>query len=280
MSGPVALKLPGKSLAAVLSLLTLTFFLRAWAEHTQTYFGVDAAYFRYWADFLLVPLLSWLVWLVIRREKEFVHRLFARSALTFRAFATGVAVGILAMSLWWAQLTARVAFGLQHAQAPDALDHFAFSMACPDWQILAMAAVTWLFLVPISEEFIHRGVILSGLAGRGPAIALIVSTLIFTAMHSGGSYIWIAFMGLVMGIAYWNSSALWLPIAIHASYDGLVAFDNLCLGIRWNPAGEYPPLHVAGIAGIVVTLVSAAGILFLVSQRWIGPVSRARSGQV
>lgn len=278
MSGPVALKLPGKSLAAVLLLLTLTFFLRAWAEQSQTYFGIDAAYFRYWADFLLLPLLTWLVWLVVRREKGFVQRLFARSALTFRTCATGIFVGILAMALWWAQLTVRVAFGLQQAQAPVAFEHFAISMACPDWKILAMAAVTWLLLVPISEEFIHRGVILSGFAGRGPAFALIVSTLIFTAMHSGGSYLWIAFMGLAMGIAYWNSSALWLPMTIHASYDGLVAFDNLCLGINWIPAEENLPVLAAGIVGIVVALASAAGILFLVSQRWIGPAHRARSG--
>ncbi|MBV6881523.1 type II CAAX endopeptidase family protein [Epilithonimonas ginsengisoli] len=78
-------------------------------------------------------------------------------------------------------------------------------------------------LAPILEEILFRGVIMKGMINNkvAPATAIIVSALIFGAVHFNPWQFAGAFLlGLVLGLVYYKTKSLLMPILLHA-------FNNL-----------------------------------------------------
>ncbi len=82
------------------------------------------------------------------------------------------------------------------------------------WQGPVLAVV----IAPLTEEFLFRGVILRGLLGRWkPWVAVVVSSLLFGAMHLNPAQFPIALMiGLVLGWVYVRTRSLGLCMLGHA----------------------------------------------------------------
>ena len=81
-------------------------------------------------------------------------------------------------------------------------------------------------VVAITEELFFRGYILNNLMkSMDKVAALIVSSVGFSLMHIGNpGYSWFSFLnialaGILLGVSYIYTKSLWLPIALHFSWN-------------------------------------------------------------
>lgn len=74
------------------------------------------------------------------------------------------------------------------------------------------------FFAPIIEEIIFRGIIQKGLINKGvkPRNAIIISALIFGLVHfNPWQFIGAFLLGLVLGVVYFKTKSLLMPILLH-----------------------------------------------------------------
>ena len=85
------------------------------------------------------------------------------------------------------------------------------------WQIAAIAV-----LAGLGEEMLFRGLIQQGLLSwLGPWAGLLLASIAFGVAHwvSRTYMIFACIMGLYLGVLYWSSDNLLVPIIVHALYD-------------------------------------------------------------
>jgi membrane protease YdiL (CAAX protease family) len=95
------------------------------------------------------------------------------------------------------------------------------------WVIPDLVAEVFLFLmVAFSEELLSRGYVLNNLMqSMNKAWALVVSSLMFSFIHIlNPNFSWIGFIniflaGVLLGLPYIYTRQLWLPIAMHFSWN-------------------------------------------------------------
>ena len=82
-----------------------------------------------------------------------------------------------------------------------------------------------LFVVALQEEVLFRGYVSLNLAGFGPVFVLLVSTLIFVAIHFLTNRInlhqivsW-TISGLVLAAVYLITGSIWVPVILHFAID-------------------------------------------------------------
>lgn len=81
-------------------------------------------------------------------------------------------------------------------------------------------------LAPLLEEILFRGIIQRGLINKGlaPKQAIFLSALIFGLVHGNPwQFIGAAMLGLVLGLAYYKTKSILLPILLHA-FNNLLSF--------------------------------------------------------
>lgn len=99
-----------------------------------------------------------------------------------------------------------------------------------------LAAIVVVIGAPISEEMLFRGFLLPALSKsawqfRGAAV---VTTVAWTLMHTGYSVfgmVEVALVGLYFSWLMWRYQTLWLPLALHALYNGLQMLALIVLPI-------------------------------------------------
>ena len=102
--------------------------------------------------------------------------------------------------------------------------------------------VLFVFLMAVCpalfEEFLFRGLILSGLRDLGKNAAVFISALIFMLMHGGPDQTIHQFiLGVVLGYAFVYSGSLWVPIIIHF-INNFVALTSLYITSATGTLGE------------------------------------------
>ena len=105
--------------------------------------------------------------------------------------------------------------------------------------------LAYFFLVAVFEEIVFRGVLFRLIDDRwNTAVALIVSALVFGAMHlmNPGATLWSAFAiaveaGLLFGVVYKCSGTLWVPIGIHWAWN-FVQGNVLGFAVSGNPVTD------------------------------------------
>ena len=81
---------------------------------------------------------------------------------------------------------------------------------------VALSILTVAVEPALLEEFALRGVVLGSLRRYGDGLAIIVSSILFSAMHGNLEQIPFTFlMGIVLGFSYVKTESIWTPIAIH-----------------------------------------------------------------
>lgn len=97
--------------------------------------------------------------------------------------------------------------------------------------------------VAFTEELIFRGYILSNLMlSMNRWIALVVTSLFFSAVHMGNAHFtWLSFVsillaGLLLGLPYMYTKSLWLPVALHFSWN---FFQGTIFGFSVSGNSEY-----------------------------------------
>lgn len=81
----------------------------------------------------------------------------------------------------------------------------------------------WAVLIgPVTEEILFRSMIQRELYGMGVIPAILLTTLLFAALHlNPHQFVSGLISGLVLGIAYFKTDSLWLVIMIHMLYNGM-----------------------------------------------------------
>lgn len=268
------LPLPASSVVAVLLLLVWIMFLMEWGNVAYRDSVHGEAFVRYTSRIAGLPVLMLLVWLVVRDHRQHFRQAFSRDGLTARIIVCSIAIGFLARVFWWAQITARIAFGWLDSALAAPPRQLQIGFSCPELPVLAMAVIVGCVLVPITEEFVHRGVLMSAWSNRGRVVAVSASALLFAAMHRAETFWFVLLSGVVLGALYWNARTLWAPIIAHATYDGLIVFDWYCLKTSWNPSPAELPLIAVGVTACIAAASSATGVAYLAGSRRVGPRPR------
>ena len=86
----------------------------------------------------------------------------------------------------------------------------------------ALRVLAVVLLGPIAEELVFRGFLMGYLRRFGMPVAIGVSAFSWALLHY--SYDWqvigvIAIDGLLLGLARWRCSSVWVPVAMHMTYN-------------------------------------------------------------
>ncbi len=156
------------------------------------------------------------------------------------------------------------------------------------WINLVWAAGAFAFNT-LCQEVLARSYIFQTIQSRaGPLLAIILSAILFSAYHAGafqGAWLLPAvnvfIAGVVFGAAYYLSGNLWLPIAIHFTWNilvgpvlGLTLSGQSQFNVGWQVFSVHGPTLFTGgpfgiEGGLVVTLTSVVciGLILLLFRR-------------
>lgn len=204
------------------------------------------------------------------------------------------AVGLSLDAGWWRHLAAGVAFGAGEMRVVAGLIFAAGGVRFeldPARGGLVLVQGLWIFLwVAVLEELLFRGFVFQRLVdGIGAAAALLLMATLFTAAHcdnpglQGATVITAtldnALGALVLGLAWWRTGSLALPIGIHFGWNwmqgAVLGFDvsgfaqagwllpRLLDRPQWLTGGAFGP--EASVFTVVVDT-----IVVVLLRRWRG----------
>ena len=263
---PPAARVPVRHLLAIILAQIFALTVQAWLSRTLLAQGYEKLQAHYLAYLVVPPLLLLMLTPVLSEHRDFLKRLFSPRGLTIRVVLGAVVLGVVARVAWWAQLFARVSFGITVGEDPNAIAGPVVAWACPPFPGLLLGVLVMAILVPLVEETAHRGLVQSALSDKGPVAAVLISAMVFAVFHPSSSLAWAFIMGLVLGAQFWITRTLWASLLTHATYNGLVQLDWRCLRGQWNPTPESLPQLVPGVLSIAALAVAL--LLIVALLRW------------
>lgn len=137
---------------------------------------------------------------------------------------------------------------------------------------LALSPVTMILMTsvfaPVLEEIIFRGLIQKGLINKGvsPAVAIVVSSLVFGFIHGNPwQFLGASILGVMLGYAYYRTKSLLLPILLHA-FNNLIG-SLLIIYTKKESFAEFFGVSDVVLLGIGVVLLIVFGYLFTVKNK-------------
>ena len=276
MTRPPALRISVRTVIAIILVLVFALFVRAYIQLELRALNFEAGYAKDLSHLAVSPIFLLMLLPLIRDHKEYWRRVLDRHRLSVRLVLSAVALGVVMRIIWWSQLIVRISFGLTRNHDPAAVVGPEFSFACPHPQVIGLGLLVMALLVPIVEEFVHRGVLQSAFVHKGKPTAILVSAVIFTAFHTPSSYAFVFVMGIVLGLQFWKTQTLWASMITHVTHNGLIQFDWRCLRGTWNPTAEQLPVIVPGSVAITVLIAATACALWLLTRYDAGASSTPR----
>ncbi len=267
---PRALRIPFRQLLAIVLAQVLALMAQAWLSRALLALGYERMLAHYLAYLVVPAILLIMLGPLLLEHRRFVLGLFSPRKLTIRLALAAVALGIAARTVWWSQLIARVSLGMTANDDPQAVVGPAFSWACPPIPSLMLGVLVMAVAVPVMEETLHRGFILSAFVRSGPVPAILVSALVFTVLHPPSSYCFVYFLGVVLGVQFWVTGSLWTTMITHMTYNGLMQLDWRCLQGRWNPPPDSLPLLVPGMTALFTLVFAGLLVIALLSYQRAG----------
>lgn len=254
---------PRSHLIAVILAVFASLIGRSWLHVKLLADGLQKDYAADLSYLVVPPILLLLLLPLYRFHKPLVRRLVRPRGLTFRMFLNAIAIGVLLRLSSWCKLVAGISFGFYQNTDPGAVAGPSFSFNCSPPQVVILGVIVMVMMVPFIEEMLHRGVIQTWLAKRGPVIAILLSSLLFMLLHRQSSWGFAFFAGLVFGIQFWRSKTIWYSVTTHATVNGLIQLDWRCLHGRWNPPTSEIPLWSVGLISLGALLLAVLTLLYL-----------------
>ena len=242
-------------------------FVRAFLEIRLIDSGEPPPFAHDLSYLVVPPILIILMYPILRQHGSYLRALLRRQDLTVRLIAVSVLLGFTLRMSFWGGLISFVSFGVLRNTDPNAVVGPVISFGCPDPGILALSFVVVSFLIPVTEEIIHRGLILQSLLHRGKILAIVLSSALFAIAHDPQA-ITVAFLGgLFLGVQMINSRALWGPLITHATYNALAVLDWECMSTQWNPVDTTSAMVGTGLVATALAAVAISFSIFLVLQK-------------
>ncbi|WP_193198933.1 CPBP family intramembrane glutamic endopeptidase [Nostoc sp. MG11] len=132
-----------------------------------------------------------------------------------------------------------------------------------------LAAIVYVVIGPITEEFLFRGIILQRWAAKwGIRSALVISSLLFGILHA--NVLGLSIFGIIMGVLYIKTRTLIVPIACHALNNFLAVTMGL-FSSESNPTSAVNSLEQLRSnwwLGVLLMLVTLPLLVRFLSQNW------------
>lgn len=133
---------------------------------------------------------------------------------------------------WFGWLLERLGHGERDEAVQEVVQ--AFAKADDPW-LLGMLCVTAVVVAPVTEEVIFRGYlypVAKRYAGRG--VAVLFSALFFSMIHLNAmALLPLTLLAVGLVLAYEWSGSIWVPIGIHAIFNGVTVFFQLAQKFEW-----------------------------------------------
>jgi len=252
---------------AIMIFQVAALFARAFLEIRLIDSGEPRPFAQDLSYLVVPPILIILMYPILRGHGSYLRSLLRRQDLTIRLIAASVLLGFTLRMSFWGGLISFVSFGVLRNTDPNAVVGPVISFGCPDPGILALSFVVVSLLIPVTEEIIHRGLILQSLLHRGKILAIVLSSALFAIAHDPQA-ITVAFLGgLFLGVQMINSRALWGPLITHATYNALAVLDWECMSTQWNPVDTTSAMVGTGLVATALAAVAISFSIFLVLQK-------------
>ncbi len=240
------------TVVAVLVATVAALFARSWLQIELLHDGMNPRLAKDLSYLVVPPILLFLLFPLWPSQKQFLRDQFRFSDLGWPLVMRAFAIGVLIRLLWWSQLIAGSSFGFYVSTDPNSIVGPVFSFQCASPEIVLVGFVVMVFLVPLIEEIINRGFIQTSLNHRRLVTAIVISSAVFTVFHQMDGWPIVFFAGLVFGMQYGVTQSLWSSLVTHATVNGLIQIDWLCLSGHWNPIASDRPVLLPGILAITV----------------------------
>ena len=218
-------------------------------------------------SYLVVPpIIIVLMYPILQRHGRYLLSLLRRQDLTLRLIVLSVLLGLALRITFWGGLISLVSFGVLHNSDPDAVIGPVITFGCLNPQVLVLGILVVVFLTPIIEETINRGLILQSLIHRGKMPAIAVSSFLFAIAHDPQAMLLAFLVGLFLAAQMINYKTLWAPLITHATYNAASILDWECTSTQWNPHVPTWSMTVIGLMAATLTGVAIALSIFLVGK--------------
>lgn len=127
-----------------------------------------------------------------------------------------------------------------------------------------LQVVAYAVIPPLVEEFAMRGVVMQPLRKYGDKFAIVVSSILFAALHGNMQQIPFAFIaGLVLGYFAIATESIWTSIVIHC----LNNLSSVILSIYYTRHPDESMLFYFAIEGVIFAVGVLAFILFVKTDK-------------
>lgn len=128
----------------------------------------------------------------------------------------------------------------------------------------ALQIVAYAVIPPLVEEFAMRGVVMQPLRKYGDKFAIVISSLLFAALHGNMEQIPFAFVaGLVLGYFAIVTESIWTSIAIHC----LNNLSSVIISIYYTRHPDESMMFYFAIEGVIFILGVLALVLFVKTEK-------------
>ncbi|MDZ7958858.1 MAG: type II CAAX endopeptidase family protein [Aulosira sp. DedQUE10] len=133
-----------------------------------------------------------------------------------------------------------------------------------------LAAIAYIIVAPITEEFLFRGIILQRWATKwGIQSALVVSGILFGLLHA--NVLGLSLFGIIMGVLYIKTRTLIVPIACHAFNNSIaVGMGLLSSGSKTTTSAVnvLEQLRSSWWLGLLIMLISLPLLVRFLYRNW------------
>ena len=250
----------------VMALLLATvaaLFARAWLQMQLIEYDIPRLRAADLSYIAALPVFILLVFPIVKKDKSFIARQFRGADISLQMVLMAIVVGLLFRVAWWSQLIARTSFGLTSGDSGVTNVGPTFTYQCPPLGVIGLGVLVSAVLIPVIEEVVHRGYVLSTLRSRGPVISIFLSTIIFMILHRVADWDFAFVAGAMLGTMYWLTGSLWAPVITHGVINFTPQLTWRCMNLQWNPSTDSLPLLGPGMVSLTILAMSAAGITWL-----------------
>ncbi|MDO5733632.1 MAG: type II CAAX endopeptidase family protein [Eubacteriales bacterium] len=186
---------------------------------------------------IILPLFSFYL---IRRAKK-LPRTLMRERISLDKFLSSISMISLSLFLTqlWVILLATLAPHIPYIQAQLEYHEQLIELIMPEQGSLILMFFAVVILVPIAEELLFRGVMMGEfLIAMKAGWAIVLSALLFALFH--GNFVqssYVVFPGIMLGLGYYLSRNLLVPISMHMFYNFFGGFLPILLDVEKNQQG-------------------------------------------
>lgn len=255
---------------AILLFETFALIARSYLQIELVDSGTNLMRARNLSYLVVPPILLLTMYPILKQHRKFLAARFSPRNLSYRAVVIAILIGVLLRIASWGQLIAFASFGVYRNSDPNAIVGPLFSFNCLPLETLLLHILVMSLIIPVIEETINRGFLLYTFLNINRVFAILLSSVLFAVFHLTQSII-IAFVaGIFLATYALNTGSLWLPVIAHATFNGLIALDWLCLQTIWNPNEMTEGLTTIGLGASLIFFAAIFAVGKCVGRKHTG----------